>query len=263
MCGRIRRSCTIAVATPSSIDECPAVSTLLSPPRGRGEETLDTPGADPRLARRSLRDVAVANRFFGGTRAVLHALEPLWDRLPRQATLLDVGTGMGDIPARARQAAARAGVTLETVGLEASAALAAANQGIVTWPVSGDARALPFADHSVDVVTCSQVLHHFFDADARFVLAEMNRVARVQAIVSDIHRSRIAAAGIWLASFALAFHPASRHDAVVSVMRGFHTDELRQMVRDTLGVEAVVRYRPGYRIIASWAPPRTSGPSPT
>jgi hypothetical protein len=46
-------------------------------------------------------------------------------------------------------------------------------------------------------------------------------------------------------------------------MRGFHTDELRQMVRDTLGVEAVVRYRPGYRIIASWAPSRTSGPSPT
>ena len=152
-------------------------------------------------------------------------------------------------------------VTLETVGLEASAALAAANQGIVTWPVSGDARALPFADHSVDVVTCSQVLHHFFDADARFVLAEMNRVARVQAIVSDIHRSRIAAAGIWLASFALAFHPASRHDAVVSVMRGFHAGELRQMVRETVGVDASVQYRPGYRITASWAPSLAPGPS--
>jgi SAM-dependent methyltransferase len=230
------------------------MSTLLSPPRARGAETLDTPDADPGLARRSLRDVAVANRFFGGTRAVIDALEPLWDRLPRHATLLDVGTGMADIPARARRAAARAGVTLDTVGLEATPALAAANRGIVTWPVSGDARALPFADHSVDVVTCSQVLHHFFDADMRFVLAELNRVARVQAIVSDIRRSRIAAGGIWLASFALGFHPASRHDAVVSVMRGFHTGELRQMVRETLGADAAVRYRPGFRVTASWTP---------
>jgi SAM-dependent methyltransferase len=236
------------------------MSTLLSPPRARGAETLDTPDADPGLARRSLRDVAVANRFFGGTRAVLDALGPLWARLPRHATLLDVGTGVGDIPAHARRAGARHGVTLETVGLEATVSLAAANLGINTWLVCGDARALPFADHSVDIVTCSQVLHHFFDADTHFVLAEMNRVARVQAIVSDIHRSRIAAAGIWLASFPLAFHPASRHDAVVSVMRGFRVPELKQLVRESLGVDAFVRYRPGYRITASWVPSDSPAP---
>jgi SAM-dependent methyltransferase len=230
------------------------MSTLLFPPRGRGAELLDSPDADPGLARRSLRDVALANRLFGGIRAVLGELDPLWERLPRHATLLDVGTGIGDIPARARQAAARHGVALETVGLEATASLVEANRGINTWLVCGDARRLPFADHSVDVVTCSQVLHHFFDADARLVVAEMHRVARTRVIISDLHRSRIAAAGIWLASFALDFHPTSRHDGVVSVMRGFHLAELRQLVRDALGVDAAVRYRPGYRITASWAP---------
>jgi SAM-dependent methyltransferase len=238
------------------------MSPLLSPPRTRGVETLDTPDADPVLAQRSLRDVALANRLFGGTRAVLDALDPLWHRLPRQATLLDVGTGIGDIPARARRVAARRGVTLGTVGLEATVSLAEANRGINTWLVCGDARRLPFADHSVDVVTCSQVLHHFFDADAHCVLAEMNRVARIQVIVSDLHRSRVAAAGIWLASFALAFHPASRHDAVVSVMRGFHLAELRQLVRDSLGVDAAVHYRPGYRITASWTPSWTPSSMP-
>jgi SAM-dependent methyltransferase len=238
------------------------MNTLLSPPRCRGAETLDTPDADPGLAQRSLRDVALANRLFGGTRAVLDALDPLWDRLPRQATLLDVGTGIGDIPARARRAAARRGVTLNTVGLEVSVSLTEANRGINTWLVCSDARRLPFADHSVDVVTCSQVLHHFFDADAQFVLTEMNRVARIQVIVSDLHRSRVAAAGIWLASFALAFHPVSRHDGVVSVMRGFHVAELRQLVRDAVGVDASVRYRPGYRITASWTPTWTPGLTP-
>ena len=238
------------------------MNTLLSPPRGRGAEILDAPDADPGLARRSLRDVALANRLFGGARAVLDELAPLWDHLPRHATLLDVGTGIGDIPARARAAAAHRGVQLETVGLEATASLTEANRGINTWLVCGDARRLPFADHSVDVVTCSQVLHHFFDADAHGVLSEMNRVARTRVIVSDLHRSRVAAAGIWLASFALGFHPTSRHDGVVSVMRGFHIAELRQLVRDSLGIDASVRYRAAYRITASWTPTWTPSPTP-
>ena len=99
-----------------------------------------------------------------------------------------------------------------------------------------------------------QVLHHFFDGDATRVLAELDRVARTRVIVSDLQRNRIAAAGIWLASFPLGFHPVSRHDGVVSVMRGFEAGELRALVYRAVGREAEVRYRLGYRITASWTP---------
>jgi len=78
--------------------------------------------------------------------------------------------------------------------------------------LGGDARALPLADRSVDIVICSQVLHHFFDGETAQVLRELDRVARLRVIVADLQRSRLAAAGIWLASFLLAFHPVSRHD---------------------------------------------------
>jgi SAM-dependent methyltransferase len=230
------------------------VTTLQLPPRARGVETLDSPDADFSLACRSLRDVAVANRLFGGTRAVLVELEPLWTRLPRHATLLDVGTGVGDIPARARAMALRHGVTLQTIGLEATPRLAAASRVEHAAAVCGDARHLPFADRSVDVVTCSQVLHHFFNDEARAVLAELHRVARERVVVSDLRRSRVAAAGIWLSSFLLAFHPVSRHDGVVSVMRGFRMNELRDLVREAVDREATVRYRVGYRVTASWTP---------
>jgi SAM-dependent methyltransferase len=231
------------------------VSPLLSPPRGRGVELLDAPCVDFALARRSLRDVAVANRLFGGTRAVLAELRPLWATLPPQATLLDVGTGTGDIPTRARDRAAAHGVCLRIIGLEATPALAAAGVlGDGAAGVCGDARRLPFADRSVDVVTCSQVLHHFFDDEMQAVLAELHRVARVRVIVSDLERSRVAAAGIWLASFLLAFHPTSRHDGVVSVMRGFRPAELRDLIREAVGCEPLVCRRAGYRVTASWTP---------
>jgi SAM-dependent methyltransferase len=227
---------------------------LLVPPRRRGVEILDAPGTDPRLAYRSLRDVAVANALLGGTRAVLAELAAMWTSLPRHATMLDVGTGVGDIPERAREHGARFGVTLQTIGLERNLALAAVSRRVTGLAVCADARWLPFADHSIDVVICSQVLHHFFDADAQHLLIELDRVARRRVIVSDLHRSRFAAIGIWLASFVLAFHPVSRHDGVVSVMRGFRASELQGLIERTVGRRPTVRYRAGYRVTASWSP---------
>jgi SAM-dependent methyltransferase len=225
-------------------------------PRRRGVEILDQPDANPALAERSLRDVAVANALFGGTRAVLAELAPLWSELNGTATLLDVGTGLGDIPEHARQEAAHRGITLETIGLEATAELAGVSRARAGLAVCADARQLPFADHSVDVVTCSQVLHHFFGTETDTVIAELNRVARRLVVVSDLRRSRLAALGIWLSSFVLRFHPVSRHDGVVSVFRGFRSRELGAMIAGVIGREATVRYHLGYRLTASWAPPQ-------
>lgn len=229
------------------------------PRRRYGDEILDTPSTDPELAHRSLRDVAMANALFGGVRAVLVELAALWPALPQSATLLDVGTGAGDIPRRARQSAARQGIQLQTIGLEKTTALAKASHRAVPLVVCGDARWLPFADHSVDVVVCSQVLHHFFGGEAERVVGELDRVARRRVIISDLRRSHLAALGIWLASFPLAFHPVSRHDGVVSVMRGFHAGELRGLIEATVGGSPAVHYRVGARVTASWTPRTAAG----
>lgn len=231
-----------------------AAALFLTPPRRRGVELLEEPGVDAALLRRSLADVARANVLFGGTRAVLAELRAAIPDLPRDATLLDVGTGIGDIPARAAAVAARHGIRLTTVGLDGAEPLAAASRARTTAAACADARALPFGDRSIDVVTCSQVLHHFIDDDARHVLREMHRVARVRVIVADLRRSWLAAAGIWLASFPLGFHPVSRHDGVVSVMRGYTAKELDSLIRSALGTAPDVHRRLGFRVTASWSP---------
>ena len=222
--------------------------------RRGGVEVLDAPDLDPHLGRRSLRDVALANALFGGADAVVREITEMLPELPRHVTLLDVGTGLGDIPARARAATRRSGVVLETVGLEAAEWAAIASRPQTELSIVGNALALPFADASIDIVTCSQVLHHFFDGDAQQLVRELDRVARRRVIISEIRRSRVAAAGIWAASFLLGFHPVSRHDGVVSVMRGFTPGELRDVVRGTTGREPRVRRRLGFRVTATWTP---------
>ncbi|MGI8618885.1 MAG: methyltransferase domain-containing protein, partial [Gemmatimonadaceae bacterium] len=120
--------------------------------------------------------------------------------------------------------------------------------------VCADALDLPFADNSIEIVTCSQVLHHFPGARGAALLREMNRVARARVVVSDLRRSWMGAGGLWLASFPLMFHPISRHDGVVSVLRGFTPDEMRSLIRDAVGAEVRVARRAAFRVTTSWEP---------
>jgi SAM-dependent methyltransferase len=233
------------------------VTTIITPPRRRGVEYLDAPGIDPRLVRRSLADVALANALFGGTRAVLVEVGNVLPELGATATLLDVGSGIGDIAARARELARQRGTDLSLVTIDMAETLAVASRARTGNAVRGDATSLPFADRSVDVVMCSQTLHHFDDASASRVLRELDRVARVRVIVSDLRRSWIAAAGLWMASFPLGFHPVSRHDGVVSIMRGYTGDELRALIRSSIGRLPNVKRHVGWRVTATWRP----GPS--
>jgi SAM-dependent methyltransferase len=229
------------------------------PARRRGVEYLDEPGIDGATVVRSLGDVARSNALFGGRRAVLAAVGDALAGL-REASLLDVGTGLGDIPLHARRLAERRGVRLTTVGVELSEALARAARARVGHAVRADAFALPFADASVDVVTCSQVLHHFVEADATRLLAELQRVARRRVIVGDLRRSWLAAAGFWLASWPLGFHPVTRHDGVVSVLRGFTAPELEALARAAGARAPAVRRRLGWRLVASWRPEGAGAP---
>jgi 2-polyprenyl-3-methyl-5-hydroxy-6-metoxy-1,4-benzoquinol methylase len=228
---------------------------LLVPRRRRGFEHLDDPRTDPALRERSLRDVRRANTLLGGARAVVRELGRILPNFAGgDASLLDVGTGLADIPARARLAAARRGITLRTLGVDEAETLASLARGLLDASVCADARRLPFADASVDLVICSQVLHHFEDAEISIVLAELSRVARRYVIVSDIRRSWLAAAGFWLVTWPFGFHPVSRHDGVTSVLRGFTPSELARHVRAATGRDAVVHRRLGFRVTATWSP---------
>lgn len=226
---------------------------IFTPARRRGVEWLDE-DSDPALQRRSHRDIALANRLFGGVNAVQVELAPWLRKAGPSPTLLDVGTGTGDIPDRLRKFAAAEGVALQVVGLDGRMELVKATREFPVASVAGDALALPFASGTFDFVLASQVLHHFAFDEAVRLVREMHRVARRRVVIADLRRSWVAVAGLWLVSFPLGFHKVSRHDGVVSILRGFEVSELRDLVRHAVGVAPAVRRRMGWRVTASWSP---------
>jgi SAM-dependent methyltransferase len=228
---------------------------VLTPARRRSVEILDDPSVHPSLRARAMDDIVRSNRLFGGLRAALIEIRAARRNVAGPLTLLDVGSGLADIPAVAAADARRAGFSLTTIAVDGAPSLAAAAKRLVAHAVCANALALPFGDASVDFVMCSQLLHHFDEPGARRLIRELNRVARHAVIVSDLRRSWIAAAGFWVAAVLLGFHRITRHDGVVSVLRGFTPSELSGWIRAETGVTPVVRRRLGFRITARWTPP--------
>jgi methyltransferase family protein len=218
-------------------------------------ETLDDPAADAGTVVASLRDIARINRTFGGTAAATRRLEAflVGERPGATFTLLDVGTGCGDMPRALADRASRRGITLRLLGVERHPAAAREAARTGAREILADGAWLPLPDHSVDFVLCAKLLHHLPGAAGIRLLRELDRVARRAVVVAEIRRSWLAAAGLWLVSYPMRFHPATRRDGVISVFRGFAGDELLAACR-AAGVDAAVRSHPGWCLTAAWRP---------
>jgi hypothetical protein len=222
-----------------------------------GTELLDDPGADPAAVTLSLRNVARANRWFGGAAAVLHGLRLLLrEAAPgRPLTLLDLGTGAGDLPRRAARWARRRGHVLHPLGLELSRP-AAALAGTAGVPCAvACAGAPPLRPRSVDIVLVSQVAHHFCRDSAIRLFRTCDALARFGVVVADLRRGRLGPLAFRLGAAALRFDPITVADGVTSIRRGYTPAELKALLAEA-GVRASVQRRPGYRLVAVW---RTAG----
>jgi SAM-dependent methyltransferase len=222
-----------------------------------GTELLDDPRAEPAAVRAELRDIARLNALFGGTRAVVRELEPWFRAAPRDGaarwTLLDVGAGAGDIALAVVRAARRYGLAVTPVGIELNRTAARVAQARGVAAVVADGSALPVGRRGVDIVIASQVLHHLPRAVAARWIASFDRLARRVVVLADLRRSRIAMAGVWAAAVGLGMRRTTRHDAIVSLARGYTREEFTALLAEA-GVPAVARSRPGYRVVASWRP---------
>lgn len=197
---------------------------------------MDADDLSPLLAERALDDIARTYRLAG------HGAvrRPLLPRLAGGRQLLvDIGTGSGEVASRLAAAARRRDVDLLPVGVDRHLRhlLIGRRQGFAQRRVVADARALPFADGTVDWVASTLFFHHFDVPDNRQILDEMRRIARHGVVVADLRRSWI---GRWVTRLVLRLLPMSevaRHDGRVSVEQAWSLAEVRALVAPSERVE--------------------------
>lgn len=245
-------------ATPVTWAQSTVHRLLTIPSRIEGAELLDEVGHDPAELAASLRDVRRVNQLFGGLRTVRTQLPRLLALTSpeRPVTILDLATGSADIPINVVRWARLQGRAVDITASDASAdILAIAARRVAGYPnihlLRCDAREVPFADASFDIVLCSLALHHFAPADAVRVLAEMDRVSRVGFIVNDLARSRPGYLGAWLVGRLATRNRITRHDAPLSALRAYTPDDLRALLGMAGVADVEVRRSPWFRMSAT------------
>jgi SAM-dependent methyltransferase len=205
--------------------------------RSSDKEMMDLPGQPKELLADDLHNLRMINRYLGCYRSVLRGLARLVDEQKlHRFTLLDVGTGSGDIPKIIARWARRKKITTRISALEREAAMVGQavdqtqNFSEITI-VRGDGMAPPFRAASFDFVLASQLLHHFKDEQIIALLRSWARLARRGIIVSDLVRHPVAYHGIRLLTKGFTRNTMTRTDAPLSVQRACTISEWHELFR--------------------------------
>jgi 2-polyprenyl-3-methyl-5-hydroxy-6-metoxy-1,4-benzoquinol methylase len=230
------------------------MSLSLVPPQRDRAELLDLNQSTLEEARRSLRDIRRINTYLGGTRLSSAAIfSMLRARDLRRATLLDIGTGLGDIPLQLQQEARRRNIELQTIGLDINARhlrIAREEYGSKVLWLHANAFRLPLPDRSVDIVHSSLFLHHFRPPQIIALLREFSRVARVGWVMNDLVRHGLP---LWFFRttwpiFARSY--ITRLDGTASIRRAYTAQEMQRIVGKIDG--ARVRSHFPFRLSITW-----------
>ena len=233
--------------------------------RATAAEFLDRPDCDPALAAASYRFMETVNCRFGGIRIVRrflaaetagrHAVAPL--------RILDIGSGCCDIPLAVSRWAHAYDIPLHFTCLEiAGHAVDIAREQLAR---AGDPEVHLLQEDAFthqpaepyDCAVASMCFHHFDNAQILTLLQRLRGFVLNSVLINDLRRSRLASLAARLLLSGTGATAGVRHDALLSVRRGFKISELSTLLRQlhslTVSVEpahwfriaAIVRFKPG------------------
>lgn len=217
------------------------------------EEWLDRPDVDERRRAAALARMDALNRRLGSYARFAEALAPL-ARGPDRATVLDLASGHAGFAL----ALAERGLRVIASDLKSEyldLARARESRLDIEFRVLDATRLREsIAPGSVDVVTCTQSLHHFGAGGAAVLLAEAIAVARRGVLFIDLARavSHVAAAAVLGAIQGLAARDGLLlHDGLLSFRKAFVPAELRLIAACVPGGDTLESFYlpPGFLVL--------------
>ena len=223
--------------------------------RATASEFLDQPDCDPSLAAASYRFMEGVNVYWGGTRVVRRFLtaETKGREVKAPLRILDIGSGSCDIPLAVSRWARVHNIPLDITCLEmagpaveiARRKLAHANDPSVHL-LQEDAFAHQPAE-PYDCAVASMCFHHFSNDQILLLLQRLRRFVSHRVLINDLRRSPWASLGAGLLLAGTGAMSGVRHDALLSIRRGFKISELESVLNQldhvTVSVSSALWFR--------------------
>ena len=225
----------------------------LTPERRHDPELMDEPGLPESEVVEAYRVLRRVNSQLGNLWTARREANRLLDEdgpWSRDSTvsLLDVGSGSGDVPRAIRDSIAARSFLTTVCALDRDPTAVSLARRTELDVVQADSLRLPFDTASFDLVMAVKFAHHFEGGDLFQLMAEMTRVARRRVIVLDIRRHWLAYYGFIVWSRVFTRNRLARHDGPISVLRGFTADELLALGATVAGFRWTVRGYLGFQL---------------
>jgi hypothetical protein len=236
--------------------------------RSTAMELIDVPDCEPELAAASYRFMEMVNFRFGGIRTVQRflAAEIAKRQTSSPLRILDIGSGSCDIPLAVSRWAKTHGMPLHFTCLEmsdhahdiASTQLALAGDPAVQLLHQDAFTYQP--DEPYDCALASMCFHHFTNTQILALVQRLRGFVRRSLLINDLRRSSLASFAAGLLLVGTGAPAGVRHDALLSIHRGFKVDELSALLGQlpgiTVSVEpvrwfriaAAIQFNPGYHV---------------
>jgi SAM-dependent methyltransferase len=229
---------------------------LLLPSRRPSLEALDCDDLSSEEMGKSLRDLAMVNRFWGSSRALAGRIAAsAGGNGSDRPLILDVGAGAGEVSRRLAGRLTTRGLRPRVVALDLQwrhLAYGRRRSAGPRWAVTGDTFSLPFPDGAVDWAVSTLVFHHFAPEENVRILRELSRVARRGIAVLDVRRHPVALLAVSLAGRLFFRTRVSLLDGMASVRQAYTADEAERIAVEALPGASVRRVFP-YALLISAA----------
>jgi 2-polyprenyl-3-methyl-5-hydroxy-6-metoxy-1,4-benzoquinol methylase len=177
----------------------------------------------------NMRELETINRWLGGHRLTIKGMR----RLAGDAASLhvcEIGCGGGDNLKAVAEWGRRNGIDMRLTGIDikenciafakARSDIAATTDWICSDYRDAEPKGLP------DIVFCSLFCHHFDEPSILDIMGWMHAHSRRGYFINDLQRDRMAYLGIRMLTALFSRSRLVRHDAPLSVRRGFTRSEL-------------------------------------
>ncbi len=196
--------------------------------RSRKEELLDQPNILKEDLFLNLRELEVINSLLGGHQATLIGLKKLVKDKNKEYTIVDYACGGGDTLRRIDTFAKKNNYKFRLIGFDlledAISFSKSESKGLNIEYYQSDYRDFKF-EGEVDIAINALCCHHFYDHDLESLIQKMYDDARIGVVINDLHRHPFAYHSISLLTKLFSKSHYVRHDAKLSVLRGFLQSE--------------------------------------
>ncbi|HLN53368.1 MAG TPA: methyltransferase domain-containing protein [Lentimicrobium sp.] len=222
--------------------------------RSYKSELMDSTDIPKKLLHKNLAELDILNRYLGGHKISLEGIKRLMTDKQKEYHIVDLGCGSGDVLrfiarwARSKQYQVKlTGVDFNAEAIKYLSAQSSEYPEITG--ITANYEDYLAAINDIDILHCGLFCHHLDDKKLLQLFKYLKSSQSRGMVINDLQRNPVAYFLVWVLTRLLNGSVLSKHDGLVSVLRGFKRKELEILVQHAGMLNVSIQWKWAFRYL--------------